>query len=371
MTDQFSVKKILGGLEGRLGEEDYLEPLEILVNSLNKNKLNKFGELAFKHQLKKRLKTRALLYSASQEQEFADPADPIFVIGLPRSGTTFLFNLLYQDKSYRSPLYWEIMNPLPITNNKYDIAKRMRKVDRDLFIGKTIIPKLRSMHAIKANMPEECEQIATMHVKSFVYMCMADIPEYTKYLKHCEFDSVFMWHKRFFQVIESKNRPQRWLLKDPSHIGNIPSILKTYPNAKFINIHRNPTEAMGSFCSLTKNIRSAFTKKINTESIGKTVTDFWSHNLNKGLDDRSLVNSNNIVDIRYSDFVKSPLLEIKRVYASLQMDMTIETENNIQQFLLHGKSKSKRKHNYSLNEFGLNEKNIKDQFSDYMLKYDF
>ena len=118
MTDQFSVKKILKGLEGRLGEDDYLEPLEILVNSLNKNKLNKFGELAFKHQLKKRLKTRAQLYSASQEKEFVDPADPIFVIGLPRSGTTFLFNLQYQDKSYRSPLYWEIMNPLPITNNK-------------------------------------------------------------------------------------------------------------------------------------------------------------------------------------------------------------------------------------------------------------
>ena len=128
---------------------------------------------------------------------------------------------------------------------------------------------------------------------------------------------------------------------------------------------------MGSFCSLTKNIRSAFTKKINAESIGKTVTDFWSHNINKGLGDRSLVDSNNIVDVRYGDFVESPLLEIKKMYASLQMDMTIETENNIQQFLLNGKSKSKRKHNYSLNEFGLNEKNIKDQFRDYMLKYDF
>ncbi len=76
------------------------------------------------------------------------------------------------------------------------------------------------------------------------------------------------------------------MLKDPSHIGHIPSILKTYPNAKFINIHRNPAEAMGSFCSLTKNIRSAFTKKIDAESIGKTVINFWSHNLNKGMDDR-------------------------------------------------------------------------------------
>ena len=62
-------------------------------------------------------------------------------------------------------------------------------------------------------------------------------------------------------------------------------------------------------------------------------------------------------------------MEIKKVYASLQMDMTIETENSIQQFLLNGKSKSKRKHNYSLSEFGLDDKNIRDQFRDYMLKY--
>ena len=128
---------------------------------------------------------------------------------------------------------------------------------------------------------------------------------------------------------------------------------------------------MGSFCSLTKNIRSAFTKKIDAESIGKTVINFWSHNLNKGMDDRFLVDTNNIVDIKYDDFIKNPLMEIKKVYASLQMDMTIETENNIQQFLLNGKSKSKRKHNYSLSEFGLDDKNIRDQFRDYMLKYDF
>ena len=92
MTDQFSVKKILKGLENNLGEDDYIKPLNILVNSLNKNKLNFFGELAFKHQLKRRLKTRKLIYEEFKNNNYQDPADPVFVIGLPRSGTTFLFN---------------------------------------------------------------------------------------------------------------------------------------------------------------------------------------------------------------------------------------------------------------------------------------
>lgn len=371
MPDQFSVNKILKGLKNGLGEDDYIEPLEILINSLNKNKLNIFGELAFKHQLKRRLKTRKLLYTEFKKNTYCDPADPLFVIGLPRSGTTFLFNLLYQDPSYRSPLYWEIMNPLPITKDNKEINRRIRKVNRDLLIGKTIIPKLRTIHTIRAQMPEECEQIATMHAKSFVYICMANVPEYAEYLKTCDFDSVFKWHKRFFQVIEGNNRPKRWLLKDPSHIGHIPSILKTYPNAKFINIHRNPTKAVGSFCSLTSNIRSSFTKKIDKAAIGETVIDFWSHNVKQGMIDRDLIPENNITDVMYEDFIKNPLLEIKSIYSNLQLDMTIEAENNIQSYLSKGSSKSKSKHQYSIQDFDISEQNIRYHFRDYMLKYDF
>lgn len=371
MTDQFSVKKILKGLENNLGEDDYIEPLTILVNALNRNKLNFFGELAFKHQLKRRLKTRKLIYEEFKNNAYQDPADPVFVIGLPRSGTTFLFNLLYQDKIFRSPLYWEIMKPLPIAKNKKEIKRRIRKVNGELFLGKTVIPKLRAMHTIKAEMPEECEQIATMHAKSFVYICMADVPEYAEYLKTCDFDSVFMWHKRFFQILETDKRPDKWLLKDPSHIGHIPSILKTYPNAKFIYIHRDPTDAIGSFCSLTKNIRSSFTSKVNPEDIGNTVIDFWSHNVRQGLQDRSLIAENKIVDVIYDDFVRNPMQEIKNIYAHLNFDMSVATENNMQNYLYLNKGKSKSKHIYNIEEFNIDEEKIKFHFNDYMLKYDF
>ena len=372
MRQQFTVKSMLRGLHGKLGEDDYREPLEILIQSLNKhNKFNAFGKIAFNHQLKSRLKTRRDLFKLHLENTFTNPADPVFVIGLPRSGTTLLFNLLALDKSHRSPKYWEIMNPFPLAKTSKDKQKKIRKVNRDLKLAKTLIPKLRAMHTIRAETPEECEQIATMNVRSFVYMCMADVPEYIDYLKDSSFDSVFMWHKRFLQALEINGRPKRWLLKDPSHIGHLPEILKVYPNAKFIHIHRDPTESVGSFCSLTKNIRSAFSKKVNTEDIGETVIDFWMHNLNKGMEDRKKLTSDQIIDIRYKDFITSPLDQIKNSYSQLGFDMTIETENNIENFLSQDKDNSKETHLYSLNEFGLNEDKVRDQFRDYMLNYDF
>ena len=372
VKQQFTIKSMLRGLNGKLGEEDYLEPLEILIHSLNKNnKFNQFGKIAFNHQLKNRLKVRRDLEQLHLNNSFSEPSDPVFVIGLPRSGTTFLFNLLSLDVAHRSPLYWEIMSPFPITKNEKEEYKRERKINRELKLAKTLIPKLRAMHTIRANTPEECEQIATMNVRSFVYMCMADVPEYIDYLKYCSFDSVFMWHKRFFQALELNGKPKRWLLKDPSHIGHLPEILKTYPNAKFIHIHRDPTDSVGSFCSLTKNVRSAFSRKVNTNDIGKTVIDFWNHNLNKGMEDRRQLSSNQIIDINYHDFIQSPLNQIKNIYLQLGFDMTIETENNIESYLSQNQGNTKSDHQYSLDEFGLDKKIIKDQFRDYMLNYDF
>ena len=106
---------MLSGLEGKLGEDDYTEPLEILINSANKNnEFNLFGSIAFKNQLKDRLKMRSKLYDFVKDRDLPSPANPVFVTGLPRSGTTFLFNLLALDNSHRSPRYWEIMSLMPL-----------------------------------------------------------------------------------------------------------------------------------------------------------------------------------------------------------------------------------------------------------------
>ena len=151
---------------------------------------------------------RSKLNDFMQNKVLPSPADPIFVTGLPRSGTTFLFNLLALDKNHRSPKYWEIMSPLPLVKTDFDIKKRQWKINAELKFARTIIPKLRYMHHIRAQTPEECELLATINVRSFVYMCMANVPEYVEYLKDCSFNSVFAWHKKFFQMLELSGRPK-------------------------------------------------------------------------------------------------------------------------------------------------------------------
>jgi len=372
MLREIKVKDMIGNLEGRLGDDDYSEPLEILINSANNhNKFNLYGAFAFKNQLKDRLKMRSRLNDFMQNKVLPSPADPIFVTGLPRSGTTFLFNLLALDKNHRSPKYWEIMSPLPLVKTDFDIKKRQWKINAELKFARTIIPKLRYMHHIRAQTPEECELLATINVRSFVYMCMANVPEYVEYLKDCSFNSVFAWHKKFFQMLELSGRPKRWLLKDPSHIGHIPEILSTYPNAKFINIHRDPMESIASFCSLAKNIRSAFSKNVNPKEIGDVILDFWQHNLNKGIEAKKKLSEDQIVDISYSDFINDPLATIKNIYIRLGLDIDIQTENRMKKYLLGQNEIKKQKHIYSLEDFGLNEEKINIHLENYIMNNNF
>jgi len=367
MFGKLTVKKMLDGLNGQLGEDDYTEPLEILVNSTNKNnEFNLFGSYAFKNQLKDRLRVRKEIYKLTKDRSLPEPADPIFVTGLPRSGTTFLFNLLSLDPSHRSPLYWEIMNPLPLAKTSQQKKWRQNKINFQLKFARTIIPKLRAMHHIRGETPEECMLIATMNIRSIVYLCMADVPEYAEYLKSCSFESVFLWHKRFLQALELTERPKRWLLKDPSHIGHIPEILSAYPNAKFINIHRDPAESIGSFCSLTKNVRLGFTKSVNKERVGEMVLDFWRHKLYKGMIDKKTLHSDQIANISYSEFIKNPISSLKEVYTKIGLDMDIKTENNIEEYLAKQKNLKKDKHSYTLEEFGLSSKIVEECFQEYI-----
>ena len=367
MFGKVTAEKMLGSLEGQLGEDDYTEPLNILINSANKNnKFNLFGSIAFKNQLKDRLKVRKEIYKLTKNQNLPMPANPIFVTGLPRSGTTFLFNLLSLDRNHRSPLYWEIMNPLPLATSGHQKKWRQNKINFQLKFARTIIPKLRAMHHIRGETPEECMLIATMNIRSIVYLCMADVPEYAEYLKSCSFESVFLWHKRFLQVLEITKRPKRWLLKDPSHIGHIPEILSAYPNAKFINIHRDPVESIGSFCSLTKNVRLGFSKSVDKNSIGEMVLDFWKHKTYKGMSDKENLHSNQIANISYPQFINDPISSIKEAYIKLGLDMDIKTENNMERYLVNQKNLKKQKHAYALEEFGLTSEIVQDRFKKYI-----
>ena len=190
-------------------EPEFIEALELLVDDINANKeINNFGIIAFMHQLNNRMNVREKIYKFAENKNMPDPAAPIIVTGLPRSGTTFLFDILCNDADHRSPLYWEITRPLPwLEKGSWRESLRIFATDAELRFARLVVPMLDAMHKLRALSPEECEQFNTVTAKSVVYIYMSHLPNYKKFLMETDFTNVFEWHKKFFQILELSGRP--------------------------------------------------------------------------------------------------------------------------------------------------------------------
>jgi len=219
------------------------------------------------------------------------------------------------------------------------------------------------MHKIRANSPEECEQLNTITAKSVVYLYMAKLPNYFQYLMQTDFTNVFEWHKKFFQILELSNRPKKWLLKDPSHIEHIPEILKVYPNAKFIHLFRDPLKSIASTCSLTSKIQKGLSKSISNEGIGKDIITFWGNAIAKNKIGRALLRADQNLDIEYSEFIADPIETIKNIYDFLKLPLNSDELERKQNFLkVHVKNKY-GKHSYQLEDYGLTDNLVNEKIS--------
>ena len=371
MNSLLTVESVLKPIKKSLGEEDYREPLEILLQDLSEeSNLQPHGYLGMRQNIISRLKVRADLNEIVTNKSLPAPAAPVIVSGLPRSGTTFLFDLLDADSNQRSPLTWEIFNPLPLAKNEATKKARILKTNAQLAIIKSLVPDLNDLHPLNASLPEECQQITTISLRSIAYALMARTPNYKKYLKTCDFSSAMLWHARFLQVLEQTNTPIRWLLKDPTHVHHIPELLSAYPGAYFVFIHRNPTTTIPSICSLSAKITSALSTHADKEEIGESLLDYWAHAIEKGLEDRAEIPDNRIFDIQFRDFISDPMEQIRRMYAHFGFELNQSNEENMHNFLTADAANKKSSHTYTLEEFGLKEKQIRERFKEYTTQFD-
>ena len=346
-------------------DTDYHEPLDVLIRSINKEaNLTFLGNLAVEYQIKEHLWNRSLISQAYKEVNSENVSQPIIVIGLPRSGTTFLFNLLSKDPDNRSPLFWEMMKPLPlVTPGSFSEKSRIFRSNSILFIKEKFIPQLDNIHAIRSESPEECLLIKVYALQSIFYFYMANTPSYLEYLINADTGISYDWHYKFLKVLEKIRKPKRWLLKDPSHLGNLKEILDRYPDACFIHITRDPSETLPSICSLTSQVRRGFSNHLDSDDLGRRTLDFWAKSNDKNESQRSSLPAKNYIQVEYDDLLEDPINLMRDIYSKFSLPLNDLTLNQMINFVEIGKQEAKMKHNYSLEDYGLDKKEVHNKLN--------
>ena len=354
------------------GGDAIIEPLDLLIHDFELSAdLNLAGKAAawviLHRMLSNRLRLVARHQSCNAGRE--EITQPIFILGLPRTGSTMLHETLACHPDLRAPLFWET-NYLP-DNSKTDKVRQLLTSAQVTALN-FLSPGFQSVHKLETFSPHECVTIQASSLRSMQFHAAHRLSSYNEWLNTCDWNPAYKHHKQYLQLLQLQNHNSvRWVLKAPGHLLAFETLVSVYPDARFVMLHRDPCEVIPSMCSLSAHLRKPFSSRIDPEEIGADITKQWL----KGLQDTMRFRRENpqvnerCLDVYYQDLVHDPIETVSDIlaFADVQVD---ETQDEL--FRAHLVSNPKNKHgnhHYSLSQFGLRESELKSLFAGYNEQY--
>jgi len=317
------------------GGPDFFEPLSRLLESCHlEGCLNVIGKLALKNDVVRILCNR--LFLERDRHRYSDIArqqvrEPLFIVGLPRSGTTLLHTLLATDPAHRVPLTWEVMSPSPpsVENREH----RVRSANRDLAMLRWLAPTFEGVHATGAELPQECVSLMSPTFMSDQFDTMYNVPSYRAWFFRQDLRPAYEYHRRFLQHLQFRRSAERWILKAPAHMFAAPALLSVYPDAKFVQLHRDPIAAVASVSSLVTILRRVFSDKVDPIQVGQDAMVYWSDALKTFMTVRDTLPSNRVCDLYYDDVRRDPIAVTKGIYEHFDWKLEPQIEQKMRAVL--------------------------------------
>ncbi len=380
MAEKFSVEALIGqaraqtGLE-RFDSESFREGLGIMVGDINASLEDRsesglqrlqgsmVGALANRLKITEYLAKRPELLQRKIEK-------PVFVFGIPRTGTTLVSNLLAADPGRRSPLTWEIDDPVPPATSatlKTDPRALARlEIEKKMLAAR---PEMGKYYRGSAIYPNEDVFIMSNDFKTLMWESMGYMPTYRDWIFSTDATSAYEYHRKFLQVLQA-DAPGIWNLKMPSHALFLETLLKVYPDARLIWTHRDPYTATGSFCSLLKLGHGSNMKQIDMDWMRTNYPWQAKQHADRIMDARAKIGHDRIVDVHYADLMRNPVETMRGVYKKIGDDFTGGAEQGMQAWIDDNPQEKFGRHEYKLGQFGLTVDDLKPMFERYLSEYD-
>ena len=360
------------GYTGELPSE-LTEGLKQLVQSINaESRINAFGSIALKGLLKRTLTSRLHVEKVLQSNPSildTEIKDPVFIIGMPRTGTTILHSLLHEDKNHRSPLAWECLLPSPVPEpSTFTDNPQLNTIKKEFGQLFKLVPDFQKKHHMTAESPQECIGITALDFNSFQTCAQVYIPSYLRWFSDVSDQRKTMrFHRRFLQYLESGGvRSERWLLKTPVHMMRLSALFEVYPDAKVIMTHRDPAKVVPSAASLISSVRSLYSDFEDPVRSGKEQLDFWKMSFDRFMEERTQLNrEDQIIDIHFNDFVSDQMACVDTIYQYFGWSLDDTSRSRMQSFLASNPKGKHGSHEYSLEDFNLSQEEITKEFKDY------
>jgi hypothetical protein len=252
-------------------------------------------------------------------------ARPIIIVGLPRTGTTHLHNLLSADPQLRSLPYWESLEPVPETIPPPDPDPRIERTAMATGFTDVAMPYFKAMHEMTPEHVHEEVQLQTLTLASMLLETQWHVPTYRDWWKSTDQTPAYRYLRRALQALQWLRGGERWVLKSPQHLEQFGRLMTVFPDATVICTHRDPVSVTLSFATMASYSARLSIDHPDPKAIGKYWTDRIQDMLTACVRDRDVLPAEQSLDVRFDDFMADEWGTVERIYEKAEQPFGDET----------------------------------------------
>jgi hypothetical protein len=300
----------------------------------------------------------------ARHPEIADqPVDaPVFVVGMPRTGTTLTYNILSGSPGHRGPKLWE-MTHLGLAVDADTEAALIRRTRKKYAMVSRLSPTWDTIHPLYAAAEEEDTFI---RAHSELHSSAVPMPDYVERLQSFDHRPDYRFLRDTLQVLSYGRPALRWVLKHPANLFHMSEIRDVFPDARFVWTHRAPEVALASLCSLAESAQRLhrYPGAVDLTEIGRDWLSIMSRGVSSALGQRTELGPDVVLDLPYSRLTGDPATALPELFERLDARWGADDDANLA--AAREVPRKRPPHQYTLERFGLERDEVHAAFGDYV-----
>jgi len=298
---------------------------------------------------------------------------PIIVAGLPRSGTTHLVNLIAADTRLRSLPYWESLEPVPVRGEgpgRDGLDPRYRRC-RDAYERTAErMPLLRAMHDMPPEHVHEEIELQDMDFASYGLEWLCTAPAWRDHYLSLDMRPHYAYLKRALKALQWLRGPDRWVLKSPQHLEQLPALADVFPDATIVLTHRDPVSVVQSAITMLAYGERVRRTRIDLPALAAYWIDRIERLLRACVRDRDRLPAARSIDVLFHELMADDVGMVARVYGLAGLPMTPEARHALAAFATENRRGKHGQVVYDLRaDFGLDPAEVRRRFDFYLARF--
>ncbi len=360
------------------GPDDFRERLDLWVREpdedtdrLGLGRMVLFGNLV--RYASNRLRQIDLLKARPEIRDIEITA-PVIVIGLPRSGTTNLVNLLASDTRFRSMPLWESYEPVPDPRESPGpdgVDPRWTRCNDAWQAMLASTPLIAAMHPMEPDHIHEELELQLSDFSSYNQEWVGRVPQWRDYYLAHDQTPHYEWMRTGLQILQWYRPRDRWVLKSPQHLENIGPLMTTFPDATIVVTHRDPVAVVQSTATMTCYAARMGYRHTRPDWYLEYWTDRMHRLLDRSIRDRHLLPQDRLVDVYFDRYMADEMGTLERIYDVAGLELTPEARAQIEAYqAAHPRGKDGRVVYDLRADFGVTPEQVRERFGAYFDTFD-